>query len=312
MRSHFGRYVVTRRLGKGSFGEVYLARDPDLAREVAIKVVSGEHVGRDALENLRREARAVAALQHPSLVMIHDVGATNDEVWVVMEYVPGETLRHRLERGPLSIAEMVRLGTAMSGALTVAHLQGVIHRDIKPANILLTTLGDAKLADFGTARAPGDQTLTEPGALVGTLMYMSPQQAMGDVIDQRSDLFSLGVVLYEALTGIHPFLRGTEASTLYSILHEPPTPPRSEGVVLGERTQAFFRRALAKDTEDRHPDAIAFAEDLVFLLAPEGSTDAPPPRPATTAAGGRRQESRMVGRDPEFERLRARSMPSLA
>ena len=303
MRTQFGRYVVSRRLGMGSFGEVYLARDPDLARDVAIKVVGRELVGREALELLLREARAVAALQHPGLVTIYDVGAADNEVWVVMEYVPGETLRHRLERGPLPLAEVIRIGTALCGALTVAHLQGVIHRDIKPANILLTPAGEAKLADFGTARAPGDRTLTDAGTLVGTLMYMSPQQAMGEMIDARSDLFSLAAVLYEALTGVHPFVRGTEAATLYGILHEPPTPPRPDAPPLDDRTRAFFHRALAKDAGDRHPDAIAFAEDLLFLLEPEGSAEV---RPAPAARTGPRLEAEMVGRDAEFQRLRAR------
>src|SRR5262245_4784254 len=306
MRTQFGRYQVTRRLGMGSFGEVYLARDPDLGRDVAVKVVGSELVGRDALELLLREARAVAVLQHPGLVTVYDVGSSDDEVWVVMEYVPGETLRHRLERGPLPLTEVVRIGTAVCGALTVAHLQGVIHRDIKPANLLLTPAGDAKLADFGTARAPGDRTLTDAGTLVGTLMYMSPQQAMGEMIDARSDLFSLAAVLYEALTGVHPFLRGTEAATLYAILHEPPAPPRPDTVTLDDRTREFFRRALAKDAGDRHPDAIALAEDLLFLLEPPESAEAPPTRPAPAARSGPRLEAALVGRDAEFRQLTAR------
>ncbi|HKQ59099.1 MAG TPA: tetratricopeptide repeat protein, partial [Candidatus Eisenbacteria bacterium] len=289
----------------GAFGEVYLARDPDLARDVAVKVVSREQIGPEALELLLREARAVAALQHPSLVTVYDVGSDDEQVWVVMEYVPGETLRHRLERGPLSLAEVVRLGGSMCGALAVAHSQGVIHRDIKPANILLTPQGDAKLADFGMARTPGDRTITDSGALVGTLMYMSPQQAMGEIIDGRSDLFSLAVVLYEALTGTHPFLRGAEAATLYAILHEPPSPPKEQGLALDERLRTFFRRALGKDASDRHPDALAFAEDLSFLLEPDegGASAAVRPLEDGTRA---RFESRLVGRDAEFERLRSR------
>src|SRR5262245_46130412 len=306
MPRQFGRYVVTRRLGMGAFGEVYLAHDPDLARDVAVKVVSRQHLDRESLDLLMREARAVAAFQHPCLVTIFDVGAEDDVAWVVMEFVPGETLRHRLERGPVPLAEVVRLGSSLCGALAVAHTQGVVHRDIKPANLLLTPQGEPKLADFGIARAPSERTITDSGALVGTLMYMSPQQATGEPIDGRSDLFSLAVVLYEALTGVHPFLRGSEAATLYAILHENPS-PAPEGGPLDERAHAFFQRALGKEPSDRHPDAIAFAQDLLFLLDPAESA-APPasPRPPDRAASRIRFESRLVGRDAELERLRGR------
>ena len=307
MRTQFGRYIVTRRLGTGAFGEVYLARDPDLARDVAVKVVSRERLDQESLDLLLREARAVAAFQHPSLVTVYDVGAEGDVAWVVMEFVPGETLRHRLERGPLPMAEVVRLGSALCGALAVAHTQGVVHRDIKPANILLTPQGEAKLADFGMARTPSERTITDAGALVGTLMYMSPQQATGEVVDGRSDLFSLAVVLYEALTGVHPFLRGSEAATLYAILHEDPNPPPHDGASLDERTRAFFQRALGKEPSDRHPDAIAFAQDLLFLLEPaESAAPLTSLRPLDRAAARVRFESRLVGRDAELDRLCAR------
>jgi len=300
MRSHYGRYIASRRLGMGAFGEVFLARDPDLAREVAIKVVHGDQIGRASLEMLLREARAVAAVTHPGLVTVFDVGTEAELAWVVMEFVPGETLRHRLDRGPLPMPEVVRLGGVLCGALAVAHSQGVIHRDIKPANILLTPQGDPKLADFGMARSPGDRTISDPGGMVGTLQYMSPEQAMGEDIDGRADLFSLGVVLYEMLTGVHPFLRGSEAATLYAVLHEPPLPPHPDGPSLDPRTQAFFRRVLAKEASERHPDAIAMVEDLSFLIEPEGT---PAPEVASLAPRDARFESRMVGRDPEYQRL---------
>jgi tetratricopeptide (TPR) repeat protein len=306
MRSHYGRYAVVRRLGMGAFGEVFLARDPDLARDVAVKVVHGDRIGRTSLELLLREARAVAAVQHPGLVTVYDVGTEEDTAWVVMEYVPGETLRHRMDRDRLPLTEVVRLGGVLCGALAMAHASGVIHRDIKPANILLTPQGDPKLADFGMARSSGDRTITEAGSMVGTLMYMSPQQAMGENVDGRADLFSLAVVLYEMLTGIHPFLRAGEAATLYAILHEPPLPPGPEGPELDPRTQAFFRRALSKEVSERHPDAIAFVEDLAFLLDPPEAGSVPIGAASRPPEKGARFESRLVGRDVEYRRLCAR------
>ena len=305
MSQRFGRYVVVRPLGAGAFGEVFLAHDPDLAREVAVKVVGGERVGQDSLELLLREARAIAALHHPNLVGVFDVGTEPGRVWVVMEYVPGETLRRRMDQGPRPLPEVVALGRDLCGALALAHARGVVHRDLKPENVLLTPEGTPKLADFGMARAPGSRTLTDSGAIVGTLMYMSPEQAMGERVDGRSDLFSLAVVLYEAFTGSHPFLREGEVATLFAILNENPSPPAEGRAALGAREQAFFRRALAKDAAARHPDAAAFAEDLALLLAASaGDEGAALEAEATDPTA--RYESKLVGRGAELERLTRR------
>src|SRR5262249_4360765 len=209
--TRLGPYEIVSALGAGGMGEVYLARDTRLGRDVAVKVMRADLTDSpQARERFQREARAVAALQHPNICTIHDVGETSDgKAFLVMELLQGETLEQRLARGPIEARQVVAIGTALTGALDAAHKAGFVHRDIKPANILLTAHGP-KILDFGLAKAAAPVAataaqptqavrphLTEPGGIVGTVAYMSPEQLRGEDLDARTDLFSLGVVLRE-------------------------------------------------------------------------------------------------------------------
>jgi len=238
--TRLGPYEILSALGAGGMGEVYKARDTRLHRPVAIKVLPHELTASpQARERFQREARAVAALQHPHICTIHDVGETAEhQEFIVMELLEGETLHQRLTRGPLELSTLVDVGLALADALDAAHAAGIIHRDIKPANIFLTTRGP-KMLDFGLAKdmaraaaasvqptLSSPARLTDPGATVGTVAYMSPEQLRGEPLDARTDLFSLGLVLYEMATGRPAFSGATSAVISAAILHETPPAPR--------------------------------------------------------------------------------------
>ncbi|MBA3790187.1 MAG: serine/threonine protein kinase, partial [Rubrobacter sp.] len=202
------RYAVSRLLGSGGMGKVYLARDEDLDRDVALKVLREQYAEDEGfVERFEREAKSAASLNHLNVVAVYDRGRSEDgSYYIVMEYVPGGTLKDRvLREGALDPGEAVRVVAQVADALGVAHEAGVVHRDVKPQNVLLTVSGDAKVADFGIARAAHATTITESGLVLGTANYMSPEQAMGDPVGPAGDLYSLGVVLYEMLTGEVPF-----------------------------------------------------------------------------------------------------------
>ena len=238
--SRLGPYEVAAPLGAGGMGEVYRALDPRLGRAVAIKVIAGD--GPPDAERLRRfeqEARAVAALDHPHILAIHDIGTQDGTAYVVFELLDGETLRDRLRRGPLVARKVVELAVHVCEGLAAAHSRGIVHRDLKPENLFLTRDGRIKILDFGLARlndsrSPDEQdavptrTATERGLILGTIGYMSPEQVRGKAADARSDLFAVGAILYEMLTGQRAFQGATKADTLSAILtHEPPDPSRA-------------------------------------------------------------------------------------
>jgi eukaryotic-like serine/threonine-protein kinase len=283
-----GAYEIVAPLGAGGMGEVYRARDTRLNRPVAVKVVPASIAASpDALARFEREARAVAALSHPNILAIYDFGQTPEATYAVMELLEGETLRARLAAGPLPARKAVDIGVQIARALAAAHDRHIVHRDLKPENIFLTTDGSVKVLDFGLARtvgAPTGQTAvetltvaTEPGTVLGSVGYMAPEQVRGDDVDHRADLFALGCVLFEMLTGRRAFSRETAAETMTAILREDP-PDLAPGAVVPPVVARVVHRCLEKRPEERFQSA----RDLAFAL--ETSLHATRVAPGTVAA----------------------------
>jgi predicted Ser/Thr protein kinase len=222
-----GQYRIERVLGEGGMGVVYLAEDVRLGRTVALKALAARFTGDEGRrQRLRREARAAASLTHPGIATVYALEEFDGQIFIAGEYVPGETLREELARGPLSAVRALDTALNVARALAVAHDRGIVHRDLKPENIVRTGSGDVKILDFGLARfrdpPPSLAHLTDDGMILGTPAYMSPEQIRGTAVDGRSDLFSLGIVLYELVTGIHPFAAADPASTIARILESEP------------------------------------------------------------------------------------------
>jgi eukaryotic-like serine/threonine-protein kinase len=261
------RYDIVRPLGSGGMGEVYLARDRTLGRDVALKILRSQFArDREAAERFKREALSAARLSHPSIVQVYDRGDTEDgSSYIAMEYVPGGTLKERItEEGPLDARLAASYGYQVAEALGAAHAKGIVHRDIKPQNVLIAAPGQAKVADFGIARAAsaaGDAH-TQTGAVMGTAGYMSPEQALGLPATPKSDLYSLGIVLYEAVTGSLPFSADNPIAVSMKHVNEAPRPPKELNPAVPDSMNDVIMRLLSKDPEDRYPDAEALAEDL--------------------------------------------------
>jgi tetratricopeptide (TPR) repeat protein/tRNA A-37 threonylcarbamoyl transferase component Bud32 len=280
------KYELLRPLGSGGMGEVYLARDRVLQRQVAIKFVSSKRFADPGADRrLVREARAAAALDHPAICPVYDVLGTDDRTCIVMQYVEGETLAARLKRGPLSPAEALALATSIADALTVAHAAGIIHRDLKPQNIILMPDGRPKLLDFGIAQTqlPPEvvasvvthtaTVTTQPGTVVGTPAYMSPEQVLRKPLDGRSDLFSLGAVFFECLTGQAAFQAATDVETWARVVYLTPPAPSSIIRAVTPALDAVVAKLLAKDPADR----FASANETVAMLR-TFAANAPLPR----------------------------------
>ena len=279
--SKIGRYQIESEIGRGAMGVVYLAHDPRLERPVAVKTYAmPEGLSDDQHEEFRerflREARAAARLTHPGIVTIYDTGEDPDRrlPYIAMEYVPGSNLRDRLaEEGPLEPHRAVDLATTLCEALDVAHAAGIVHRDIKPANILVTgEVPAVKIVDFGVARL-AESELTRSGTTFGSPAYMSPEQVRGQVVDRRSDLFSLAVVLYEAISGQRPHEGEDPATVIHAIVYENPIPisRRTPGVPPG--LDRFFDRALAKQPDRRFRNGSEFAAALRRSLSDAGTSE---------------------------------------
>lgn len=270
--TRLGPYEIQDSLGAGGMGEVYRALDTRLGRSVAIKVLP-ERFAHDAQASARfhREARTVASLSHPNIVAIHDIGQRDGLTYVVMELLEGQTLGSALRGRALDLRETVEIAAAVADGLAVAHSKGVVHRDIKPENIFLLREGGVKVLDFGLARvgpdlgAGGDETsspCTQPGVLLGTVAYMSPEQVRGQPAEARSDLFALGCVLYEMISGRKPFRGPTSAETMYAILHEVVPPLGQTGRHGPPELERIVQRCLEKDPQRRFASAVALAVAL--------------------------------------------------
>lgn len=298
--TRLGPYEILAPLGAGGMGEVYRAKDTRLDREVAIKVLPERLANdADALARLEREAKAVAALSHPNILAIHDVGHEHGVSFVVTELLEGETLRERLHRSAISWRQAVEITVSVADGLSAAHAKGIVHRDLKPENIFITTAGHVKILDFGLARmepegrvatahapesTPTITLATRPGAILGTLNYMSPEQVRGLRTDGRSDIFSLGCVVYEMVAGRRAFTGDTAADTMTAILKEEPAGITDARTGIPHELERVIVRCLEKKPEQRFQSAPDLAFTLRSILADSGATPARKqpriPRPA--------------------------------
>ena len=327
-----GRYQLIRELGRGMMGLVYLARDPDLGRDIALKIIQLPQGATEAErasfeQRFFSEAQSAARLTHPGIVIVHDVGRdpASGALFMALQLLPGQTLDHLLKsRKRLEWQEALRITRKVAEALEHAHSEGVVHRDVKPANIMILPSGDPKIMDFGIAKIETGR-LTATGQFIGTPLYMSPEQAMARPVDGRSDIFSLGSVLYEMLVGVPAFDGESVTRILYQLMSTEPEPPSVRVASLSPAIDNILRRCLAKDVTLRYPNAQALANDITTIIGPgtdagrvpsssagSGTEIADNPLAALVAASGGRRipedwtslETRALSRNPAQKRTR--------
>jgi TolB-like protein/tRNA A-37 threonylcarbamoyl transferase component Bud32/Tfp pilus assembly protein PilF len=302
-----GPYVIQSLLGMGGMGEVYRGRDTRLGRDVALKVISPARVSDQRLRRrFEKEARAASVLNHPSIVTVYDVGETDGVPWIAMEWVEGDTLRHALGAGPMPLRQVVQLTRQIADGLAVAHAKGIVHRDLKPANVMITPDGRAKILDFGLARqtaavggsdellsqedtlASPSEEVTREGTVLGTVGYMSPEQAAGRPVDFRSDQFSFGLIVYEMLSGRRAFDRQTPVETLAAVMRDEPPPLATLRPGLPPKLENMVARCLAKQPEERFASTRELAAALEAVSAGSLALDAPTASQVASPPGPRR------------------------
>ena len=292
-----GKYQILEEIGRGGFAAVYRSLDIKLDRIVALKVLAPHLVwDKGFVARFKREAKTVASLKHPSIVAIHEVGEADGKHYIAMDYLEGRTLKQLIdEEGPLPLDRVTRIVEQLASALDYAHEQGVVHRDIKPSNIIVGEDDHVTLTDFGIVKATDGTTLTKTGMLMGTPQYMSPEQCQGREVDRRSDVYSLGIVLYEMLTSRVPFTADNTPSILYMHVHETVASPRSLNPALPQRLEPVLARTLAKKAEERYATAGEMAQDLQRVLTTRATIEEPPtlvaPKPPTAVRLARRSFS---------------------
>src|SRR6184192_2483683 len=262
-----GRYRIVRKLGSGGMADVYLAEDQELGRRVAIKILNDRHAADDSfVERFRREAKNAAGLSHPNIVSVYDRGTAEGTYYIAMEYLDGRSLKELIvSRGPAPVKTSVEYARQILAAVGFAHKNGIVHRDIKPHNVLVGPEGRLKVTDFGIARSGASQ-MTEVGSIIGTAQYLSPEQARGSPVDQTSDLYSVGIVLYEMLTGKVPFTGDTPLEIAMKHLSAIPKPPSQVRHDVPHDLDLIVLRALAKDPDERYQTADEMDADLERVL----------------------------------------------
>ena len=302
--SKIGKYDVEERVGEGAMGVVYRAVDPVLNRRVAIKVMSDAFAQNDDLrERFLREAQAAGSLQHPNVITIYDFGDVDGHPYIAMEFVEGQDLAELIaHQVPLSVVDKLDLAIGVLQGLAYAHKRGIVHRDIKPANIRVDDEGKARIMDFGVAHL-ASSNMTKSGVMLGTPSYMAPEQIVGGKVGPQTDVFSVGAVLYELLTGARPFDGGTLQAVMYRVLSENPAPPSSVVPGLPARLNDVVMRALAKDAENRYSSALDMANDLIAVRA---AIDASTASPGTLSLRATIESAIEVRKSREIQRTRNR------